>query len=122
MRLGKMNKRITVFRQGAETRNDMNEPVRPWEQFGKFWSERLSQKPTESWKAGQTAAQVERIFRVRYTNRAATITASDRLICDQQEFEIIGVTELGRRDRIEIVAIANAEEGLSNESQSTEAA
>lgn len=114
MRLGQRNKRITIMRQGATTRNSMNEIVGDFEEFGKFWASRLKQKPTESWKAGQTAAQVESVFEVRFTNRAATITASDRLICEGREFEIIGVTENGRRDGIEIVAIAYSEEGLSS--------
>lgn len=117
MRAGKRNKRITIMRQGATTRNALNEPVGGFDEFGKFWSARLTQRPTEGWKAGQTAAQVERVFNVRYTNRTATITPSDRLICDNQTFEIIGVTEKERREGIDIVAIAYTEEGLNDESE-----
>lgn len=112
MSLGKKNKRITIMRAGSATTNGLNEKVKTFVEFGKFWSERLQQRPIESWKAGQTAAQVERVFRVRYTNRTATISPSDRLICDGREFEIIGVTEVERREDIQIVAIAYTEEGL----------
>ena len=113
MRLGKLNQRVAIMRLGAETRNAMNEPIRPWALFGKFWAKELKQRPTESWKAGQTAAQVERAFELRYTKRSATITASDRLVADGIEMEIIGVTELGRREAVEIVAIAPNARGLS---------
>lgn len=113
MRLGKLNKRITIRRASAATRNAMNEPVESWTDFASWWAEQVQQRPTESWKAGQTAAQVERVWRVRWSDRAATITASDRLRCDAREFQIIGVTEIGRRIGIEIVAIATSEEGLN---------
>lgn len=113
MRLGKLNKRITVRRASAPTRNAMNEPVEVWGDLGKFWAEQIDQRPTESWKAGQTAAQVERVWRVRWHARTATISPSDRLVCDGREFQIIGVTEVGRRFGIEIVGIAYSEEGLN---------
>lgn len=114
MRLGKLNKRIVIRRATAATRNAMNEPVEVWADFGGFMAEPLQQRPTESWKAGQTAAQVERAWRVRWTARSATISASDRLVCDGREFQIIGVTEVGRRVGIEIVGIAYSEEGLKS--------
>jgi len=104
------------MRLGAETRNAMNEVTSEFEEFGKFWSARLTQKPTEGWKAGQTAAQVERLFNLRYTTRTASISPSDRLICDGNTYEIIGVTEHGRQHGIDIVAIAYTERGLNNES------
>lgn len=113
MRLGKLNKRITVRRASVAGRNPMNEAQEVWADFGKFWAEQISQRPTESWKAGQTAAQVERVWRVRWHARTATISPSDRLVCDTCEFQIIGVTEVGRRVGIEIVGIAYSEEGLN---------
>ena len=112
MRLGRLNKRITIRRASAPTRNAMNEPVPAWADFASFWGQQIDQRPTESWKAGQTAAQVERVWRLRWSDRAATITPSDRLSCDGREFQIIGVTEIDRRVGIEIVGIAYSEEGL----------
>lgn len=113
MRLGKLNKRITIRRAGAETRNALNEPIASWADFGSFMAEQVQQRPTESWKAGQTAAQVERVWRIRWSERAASIAPRDRLVCDGREFELIGVTEIGRRVGIEIVGIAYSEEGLN---------
>lgn len=113
MRLGKQNKRIVIRRASAPTRNALNEPIESWAEFGRFMAEQVQQRPMESWKAGQTAAQVERVWRVRWSDRAATITPSDRLTCDAREFQIIGVTEIGRRVGIEIVGIAYSEEGLN---------
>lgn len=113
MRLGRLNKRITIRRACAPTRNALNEPEEVWADIGCFWAEQVQQRPMESWKAGQTAAQVERVWRVRWTARTATISASDRLNCDACEFQIIGVTEIGRRVGVEIIGIAYSEEGLN---------
>lgn len=113
MRLGKLNKRIVIRRASAATRNAMNEPIESWAEFAHFMAEQIDQRPTESWKAGQTAAQVERVWRIRWSDRAASITPSDRLNCDGREFQIIGVTEIGRRIGIQIVGIAYSEEGLN---------
>lgn len=112
MRLGRLNKRIVIRRATAPTRNALNEPVENWAEVGPFWAEQVQQRATESWKAGQTAAQHERIWRVRWTNRTAAITPSDRLLCDGCEFQIIGVSEIGRRIGVEIIGIAYSEEGL----------
>lgn len=113
MRLGRLNRRITIRRASAPTRNAMNEPVEDWADFGTFSAEQLQQRPTESWKAGQTAAQIETVWRVRWLVRTATISPSDRLICDGREYQIIGVTEPVRRSVIEIVGIAYSEEGTN---------
>lgn len=112
MRAGKRNKRITIMKKGAVTRNALNEPIATWTALGTFWSARLTQKPTEGWKAGQTAAQVERAFNVRYTSRTASITPEMQLVCDNRTFEIISVVEHGREQGIDIVAIAPAEAPL----------
>lgn len=111
MRLGRLNKRITIRRASAPTRNAMNEPVEAWADFGSFMAEQVQQRPTESWKAGQTAAQSERVWRVRWTARTETISPLDRLICDGREFEVIAASEIGRRVGVEIVGIAFSEKG-----------
>jgi head-tail adaptor len=111
MRLGRHKSRITILRFDETARNALNEPVGDWPAFGKFWGERQQQRPTESWKAGQTAAQVETAWRLRWTARAGTISTSDRLMCGGTQFEIIGVTGDQRSGWIDIVGIAYSEEG-----------
>jgi head-tail adaptor len=113
MRLGKMDRRVTVRRATTPARNALNEPIEVWTDLGTFWAEQLSQAPRESWKAAQTAAQVERVWRLGWNQRTASISPSDRLVCDGREYQIIGVTEVGRRKGVEIVAIGSEEEGLS---------
>jgi SPP1 family predicted phage head-tail adaptor len=101
-----MKWRITIQRLGAPVRNAMNEPAQGWADFGAFWADRLDQRPAEGWKAGQTAAQLETVWRVRWSTDTATITAQDRVRADGQDYRIIGVTEPLRREVIQIVAVA----------------
>lgn len=106
MRLGRLNRRVTILRAGTPTRDALNTPVKAWVPFVSFWAEEIQQRPMESWKAGQTAAQTETLFRLRRNPRSEAITAQDRLVSDGRTFEIIGVTARAQGDRIELVAIA----------------
>lgn len=108
MRAGGLDRKITVLRDGGMTRNAMNEPVPAWAEYGVFWARELQQRPTESWKAGQTAAQLESAWRIRWSAAAAGITTTDKLTVNGREYRIIGVTEPLRRTEIEIIGVADA--------------
>lgn len=112
MRLGRLNRRIAIRRLNSTARDALNAPVEVWEDGGTFWAEQLQQRPTEAWKAGQTAAQSETVWRLRWLDRTAAITPKDRLICDGRLYRIIGITEPVARAIVEITGIAFAEEGL----------
>lgn len=106
-RLGKMNRRITIWQQSASTRNAMNEPVRGWTRLDSFWAEEdeRAAKGTEGVQAGQVRAQLHRVWRIRWTQRTATISELDRVMCGGVEYEIVSAIEKGRRDHIQITAI-----------------
>jgi head-tail adaptor len=106
MRIGRMKWRITIRRLGAPSRNSMNEPVENWGDFVTVSASQIIQRPTETWKAGQTAAQLETVWQVRWSPDTATVTPLDRVRVDGQEYAIIGVTEPTYRRVIEIVATA----------------
>jgi head-tail adaptor len=106
MRIGRMKWRITIRRLGAPARNAMNEPIQNWGDFVTVAASQVQQRPTESWKAGQTAAQMETVWRVRWSLDTATITPLDRVRLDGKDYEIIGVTEPIIRQAIDIVAVA----------------
>lgn len=113
MRLGRLDKRVTIRRAAPPMRGALNEPVDLWQDFATWPAQVIEQRPTESWKAGQTAAQTETVFRLRWSARAATVTPADRLVCAGREYSLIGVTEVVRRAVIEIVGVARTEQGLT---------
>ena len=106
MRLGRLNTRVTVLRLDASARDSLNAPIKVWSTLGLFWGEEVTQRPMESWKAGQSAAQTETLFRLKRTARSATIGAKDRLLVKGRTFDVIGQTAKSQGDRIELIAIA----------------
>jgi len=111
VRLGRLNKRITIRRKSAPTRNAMNEPVVIWADFASFWAQPIEQKNSEARLADQVAEQSVRVWRVRWNARTATISPLDRLICDGREFEVTSAIEIDRHAAIEISGIAFSELG-----------
>lgn len=106
MRLGKLNRRITIRRLVEGQRDVLNAPVQRWADVGTIFAQKMQQSPVESWKAGQTAAQSEEVFRVRWTRRTAAITPKDRLIEGSTTYDIIGTREPVLRAVIDLVCIA----------------
>lgn len=106
MRLGTMNRRVTIRQPTAPTRNAMNEPVTGWTTLGTFWAQQdeRQSRATESTQAGQTRAQLTRVWELRWTERTAQIGLKDRAVCEGVEYEIEAVTEVGRRAGIRITA------------------
>jgi head-tail adaptor len=54
-------------------------------------------------------ANITTRFVVRYSAFSAGITPVDRLTCEGQEFDIVGIKQIGRRDFLEITAAARAD-------------
>lgn len=106
MRSGRLKWRLTV-RRATTTRDAMNAPVDAWADAGSLFVERVEGRAAEAAKAGQTAAQVETVWRGRWTAFTATISATDRFVVDGVEYRVGGVTEPERRRTIQIVGIAD---------------
>jgi head-tail adaptor len=107
MRLGPLNRRITIRRASAPARNALNEPIASWSNFGTFWAEEDARrfKGSEGLQAGGVRAQALRCWRLRWSARTATISPADRVACGGVTYEIVSATEIGRREGVEIVAI-----------------
>lgn len=101
---GKLDRRITLQRYGT-TLNEWNEPITGWTELGKRWASKQDVSDVEKVRAAQVGASVSTRFRVRYDSLTSTLTAADRLICEDVEYQISGTKEgEGRRREIEITA------------------
>ena len=107
MQNGKRDRRLIVHKAGPITRAPMGEAVPNFDtNYGVFMGHQLQQRPTESWRAGQTAAQLETAWSLRWSRKAAAITARDRVVCDGTIYEIIGASQPQRGREIELVGVA----------------
>ena len=79
------------------------------EVYGEFAATAYSQRPIEAWQAGQTAAKLETVWRVRWSASSAAITAGMRLTENGRVYELTGVTEPEWHQVIQLVGIARAD-------------
>lgn len=73
----------------------------------KVWASKEDASSDEVFRAGQDAARLMVLFRVKKSTFTSSITAAHRLQSGAQEFEILGIKEVSDRGRIlKITAIA----------------
>lgn len=76
---------------------------------GVVWAKRTDISDGERWRAGEVQAHVTARFVVRSSAFTRGITPKDRLTCDGRDYDIVGIKEIGRLDRLEITAAARAD-------------
>lgn len=108
MDAGKLDRRITVKRATSSV-NGFNEPIYSWSTLVTLWSGVTPVNDAERTRAGETLAQIQCRFVIRWSATAATIDPRDRLVFDRREFDINGVKEIKRRRYLEITATARAD-------------
>lgn len=98
----RLDRQIT-FRRAVQTRDDFGGVVETWEDFATVWASKRDVKASEHFKAAQVIAVGTTVFHVRWRN---DITPDMRLVFEDQEYDIMPPMELGRRDGLEIMAVA----------------
>lgn len=108
MDAGRMDRRIAIKR-ATSTVNSFNEPIYSWTTLATVWAAMTPVNDGERMRAGETLANMQCRFTIRWSKTAATIDPRDRLTFDGREFDINGVKEMSRRQYLEITATARAE-------------
>ena len=109
MTASKLDRRVQFSRYTEE--DDGFGMVKVWNDHGSpVWASRKDISDSEKWAAHQVQATVTTRFQVRSSTFSRGIDAKDRLTCEGEAFEIIGVKEAGgRRQRLEITATRRAD-------------
>ena len=106
---GKLDKRVRLER-ATVTEDARGAEVKTWAPLKTVWAQRMQQRPFEAWRAGGTAAELETAWRIRWGSEWGDLSPQDRLRFPATDagavYEIIGVTEIGRREGLEIVTKA----------------
>jgi SPP1 family predicted phage head-tail adaptor len=99
MRSGKLDKTIIIER-AATTLDGYGVPSEDWSTFATLRAERVENAIKESIDADRGAVtETTIIFRTRFVD---SISAADRVIFDGSAFNIVGLSEIGRRRGLEI--------------------
>jgi SPP1 family predicted phage head-tail adaptor len=88
------------------TQNAYGEPIVEWEDVATVWAGKRDMKGMERFAAQQVMAQVDTKFVIRYRS---DVTPINRLVFEGRNYDIVSVLELGRRESLEILAVARAE-------------
>ena len=103
MNPGKMDRRITVQARTL-TKDAAGGKQETWADSFDCWAEVVTQKAAEGVAADADRATDERQFRIRY--RSAIASGTHRILYQRKFYDITGITEEGRQDRILITCRA----------------
>jgi SPP1 family predicted phage head-tail adaptor len=109
MKAGSLDRRITLLR-GIETRNQFNEPILSWAPVATVWASKEDIRDAERVASQEVGADITSRFQIRYSSAVADVNPKDRLQLDDKVYDIVAVKEIGRRDGLEISAIARADQ------------
>lgn len=103
IRSGSLQYKIDILRAGAETVDSYGARSNAWPVWRTISAEITERKVEETTEPSGTVTRETITFRARYR---AGITTADRISFGGKQYEIRSVLEIGRRQALEIVAIA----------------
>ncbi len=103
MRAGTLDRRVVIERY-TTTQDEVGEPVKTYEAVDTIWAQVLPLRGQERFVAQQEYAEVTTRFRLRHRT---DIDEKMRLVHDGDEYDIMAILEIGRREGLEILAKAS---------------
>lgn len=108
MDAGGLDTRIAI-RRATVTADAFNEPAETWATLATVFAAAAPVMDGERLAAGQTIAQQQYRFTIRWSLGVSDVNPRDRVIYDGREYDIAGVKDLERNRWREITATARAE-------------
>ena len=91
-----MDHRITIRRLTVGG-NEFNEPLDTWADVATIYARKQEMTGAESVRSDEVTGTLAARFRIRQSSVAATITASDRVLFEGRDFNIVGIKRIGSR-------------------------
>lgn len=101
MRIGAMNRRVTILRRVQTGTDSLNSPIFEWQSVRTVWAEEIHKREDERFAVDQRYAVRVVTFRTHYLS---DISEVDRLECDGLTYDVKGIRELGFHEGTEIAA------------------
>jgi len=102
---GRLDRRITL-QQATITYDALNNPAQTWSTLATVWASKMDIRDSERVAAQEVGADITTRFQIRYSDAVSDINPKDRLTFDGRTYEIVNVKEIGRREGLEISAVA----------------
>lgn len=104
MHAGKLDRRVQ-FKRAAVIDDGYQERPGQYVSYGSpVWASKSEIRDAEKFRAGGVGLDVQARFSVRWSSFTSGITRRDRLTCEGEEYGIVGIKEIGRREGLEITA------------------
>jgi len=100
MRAGDLDRMIVIESVGA-TQSSSGDPTESWSTFATVWAKVIPVNTAEGFSAQQFNAKADVIFRIRHIDN---LTPAMRINYNSHYYDITGITEMRRRESIEIAA------------------
>lgn len=105
LRTGSLDRRITLQRATVTT-DSFNNPVQTWATLVTVWASKLDVRDSERVAAKEVGAEIGTRFQIRWSETVRDLNPKDRLVYADRTYEIVNVKEVGRREGLEISALA----------------
>ena len=108
---GNLDRRIRLER-ATITQNALNEDIPTWGELATVWTSKLDVSDGERLAAAEVAAVISTRFRIRWSSLVASLNPKDRVVYPTSGgriYDIVAVKEIGRREGLEISAMARAD-------------
>lgn len=103
MRAGKLDRRVQIRRYTLA--DDGFQKVKVWQNHGApIWASKMDVSDGEKMRADGPSASLTARFEVRSSVFSRCITPKDAISYGGVEFDILGIKEVGRNNRLEITA------------------
>lgn len=111
MRAGRLDRRV-VIEVRSVARDATGQEVETWSPAKTVWMGKRDVRANERWGAQQVVAEIDAVFTARWRPGDVRLsTDNHRLVYAGRVYNILGITELGRRGGIEIACAGRGEAG-----------
>ncbi|MFA5897937.1 MAG: phage head closure protein [Hyphomicrobium sp.] len=108
MLAGKLDRRISIER-ASTAQDDTGQEIETWLPVATVWASWRRASARETLAAAEIAAEVTDVFDIRWSYLVAEINPKDQIIFDGRTYDISAVAEIGRREGMQIAAVARAD-------------
>jgi len=102
MQAGTLDRRI-VIQTPTRTQDGAGQPVETWTTLATVWASTDSLRGKEPFQGEQFNAQMATVFKIRWRD---DVDVTARITFDGDTYNIFSVDEIGRREGLEITALA----------------
>lgn len=102
MRAGRLDRRLTI--QSRTTAADaQGQQIETWSDVATVWASKRDLRGREYFAANATNADVSTTFEIRYRS---DVTVLHRVVCEGTTYDVQQVSEIGRREGLQIICRA----------------